>query len=411
MLAVVTAYSKNEVYIINHLQLLKLTIKKNFNLRRALFLQLIGVLLILLLSQLFANYVEDYNARQKIKLGLIVEDEHRYINLLLNNFTSNADFTALFDIVADDRTAIENAFKANALDAYVVIPDAFTENLLYYRANAIDIYTHFGFPTKTKILKSLFAAYSNYVQTANITTLSFYDLLSASKLNDDAIQSANNQFSLEIISTTIGRNDLFDVQVRNELNGISTNHYFIIALSFALIGFAAIPVAMANYDDMNNAVSARLIASGMPITVYLTGLHGGNLLATLVQTALFAIIWAIYSGLNPLLITIGFSGAALFWSILWLSLIMSLKNRQLFFISSLIIGFIAAVLGGSLTPYTIMPLQLKLLSHYSPILALTKLSLGLTTSSQSAFSWLAVVTTLLMQQYYLIATRQYGVKK
>ncbi|PID79691.1 MAG: hypothetical protein CSB19_01970 [Clostridiales bacterium] len=388
-----------------------MTVKQNFSLKRALLFQLVGVLLILLLSQLFANYVADYNARQKIKLGLIVEDEHRYINLLLNNFTSNEDFTALFDIITADRNAIINDFNANVLDAYVVIPDAFTDNLLYYRDNNIDIYTHFGFPTKTKILKSLFSAYSHFVQTANITTLSFYDLLTESTLSDEAIRDANNQFSLEIISTTIGRNDLFDVQVRNELSGISTSNYFIIALSFAIIGFATIPLVIARYDEMNSCVSDRLLASGLPIPLYLAGLHGGNALTTLIQTTLFAIAWAIYSGLSPITVTIGFIAISLFWSSLWLSLIMTLKNRQLFFVSSLIICFILAVLGGSLTPYTIMPLNLKLLSQFSPILTLTKLSLGLTFKWQALLSWFALLAGLLIQQYYLIATRRYGVKK
>ncbi len=395
---------------INHLKLFQLTIKRNFKFRHAVAIQLIGILLIILLSQLFANYIADHNDRQRIKLGLIVNDDHQYVNLLLNNFTANEDFTALFDIAVADYRATTASFERGDLDAYVIIPKSFTENLLYYRDNSINIYTHFGFPTKTKVLKSLFSAYSHYVQTANITTLSFYDLLTKSNLSESDIRNANNQFSIEIISTTIGRNDLFDVKVQNELDGVSTNSYFIVALSFAIMGFATIPIAATNYDDMQNCVTGRLLVSGQPIPVYLASLHFGNVFATLLQTASFAIIWAIGSGLNPISLLIGFILMALFWSIIWLSLVMALKNRQLFFVSSIIVGFVMALLGGSLTPYTIMPLHLKLLSHYSPILALSKISLEIATDWRQLTAWLLLSAMLLSHQYFTIATRQYGEK-
>ncbi len=389
-------------------QLFRISLKRYLNIKRTVLIQFTCIVLIAILSTVFANFTEDYNSAQKIKLGIIVNDSHQYINMLLTNFTENKEFTALFDIAIDDDQIIKKAFDKGTLDAYVVIPPSFTSNMLSYRSNNIKIYTHFGFPTKTKILKSVFSAYSRYVQTSNAATLTFYDLLVKAKLDKSTIEKANNYFSIEIISVALGRNAMFSVKPLDALAGVSATAYFIIALSFALLGFAMIPVVDATYQDMQQQVAARLISTGISTSAYLANLHAIQTLSTLIQAAFIAIVWSFYSGSNPLLTVFSFTAMTLFWSILWLSLAMLLKNRQLYFVSSSIIAFMLALLGGSITPFTIMPLQLKLLSGYSPILSFTKFALAIGQSYYRMLLWLVLAAALVAYQYYIIKTRKYG---
>ncbi len=394
--------------IIKYLPLFAISLKRYFNLKRALFIQLTCLALIVLLSAIFANFSADHNAKQQIKLGVIVQDEHQYINLLLSNFTANPQFTALFDIAIDDEAAIKDAFGSGQIDAYVVIPPSFTSNMLSYRDNHLKIYAHLGFPTKTKILKSLFTSYSRFVQTSNATTLAFYDLLTEAALDDEVIYQANKNFSIEIIGLTLGRNRFFDIEERDALAGISAASYFSVALSFAVLGFAMIPLVDASYRDMQRQVGARLLASGLAPSLYLANLHLIQVISALLQTVLLAVLWAFYNGANPLLTVAAFSAMALFWSLLWLTLAIIINNRQLYFVGCAIIAFIFALLGGSITPFTIMPLHLKLLAHYSPILAFSKLGLNIGDGQLLAL-WLMLGGALFGYQHYALKLRKYEV--
>ncbi len=394
--------------LIRSLQQFFIFFKRYLNLKRTLLIQISCVMLIIVLSTIFNNFTEDHIATQKIKLGIIVNDTHQYVNMLLTNFTENEQFTALFDIQIDDGKMIKKAFDTGSLDAYVIIPSSFTTNLLSYQNNRVQIYTHLGFPTKTKILKSIFSAYSRYVQTSNAATLTFYDLLVNANLDSTTISKANDYFSIEIISVSLGRNALFDIHVLDALSSISTISYFIIALSFAIIGFAMIPIVDATYQDMQSQVAARLVSSGISTTAYLITIHTVQTLSTLIQAAFLAIIWALFSGIDPLVAIIAFSAITFFWSILWLSLAMFLKNRQLYFVSSSVIAFMLALLGGSITPFTIMPLHLKLLSGYSPILTFTKFALTIGENHYQILIWLVLCCVLFAYQHYAVKMRNYG---
>ncbi len=395
--------------IISFFQILGISLKRYFNWKRTLFIQLTCLALILLLGTIFSNFIDDYNAKQKIRLGLIVQDDHQYLNILLSNFTDNEQFTALFDISIDQAATIEEQFASGTLDAYVVIPKAFTNNMLNYRENHLKIYTHLGFPTKTKILKSLFAAYTHYVQNSNAATLAFYDLLTESNLTSEQIERANDFFSVEIISTALGRTALFNVHRRDALADISPVAYFSIALSFAVLGFAMIPLVETTYRDMQQQVGARLLVSGFSTSLYLLNLHAVQIVSALLQTAPLAILLALFSGVNPLFALIAFAAMTLFWSLLWLSLALLIKDRQLYFVSCAIVAFSFALLGGSITPFTILPLQIKLLANYSPILAFTKLGLNVVTNYQQLALWFALSASLFIWQRYLVINRKYGV--
>ncbi len=371
-------------------------------------IQLTCIGLIVLLSAIFTNFGADYNEDQRIKLGIIVDDDHQYVNILLSNFTNNEQFTALFDIVIDQKSAVVTAFERGELDAYAVIPQFFTANMLSYRANHITIYSHLGFPTKTKVLKSLFAAYSRYVQTSNSATLAFYDLLSAANLDQATIVEANKYFSLEIISVALGRNKLFDIAAHDALSGLSASDYFAVALSFAIIGLAMIPLVDLSYLDMKNQVTARLLTTGLSNAFYLLNLHLVQGISALLQSAVIAVAWSLYSGANPLLIVLAFGGMTLFWSITWLSVALLLNNRQLYFISSTIIAFSLALLGGSITPFTIMPLHLKLLANFSPLLSFSKLALGIDQTGWWLAGWSLLCVALYCYQIKVVSRRNFG---
>ncbi len=395
--------------IISFFQIFGISLKRYFNWKRTLFIQLTCLALILLLGTIFSNFIDDYNAKQKIRLGIIVQDDHQYLNILLSNFTDNEQFTALFDISIDQAATIKQRFADGTLDAYVIIPQAFTSNMLSYRENHLKIYAHLGFPTKTKILKSLFSAYSHYVQNSNAATLAFYDLMTKSDMTSEQIAKANDFFSVEIISVALGRTALFDINEQDALADISPVAYFSIALSFAVLGFAMIPLVETTYRDMQQQVGARLLVSGFSTSLYLLNLHAVQVVSALLQTALLAVLWALFSGANPLFAVAAFVAMTLFWSLLWLSMALIIKDRQLYFVSCAIIAFSFALLGGSITPFTILPLQIKLLSNYSPILAFTKLGLNVTTQYHYLAVWLVIAGLLFIWQRHAVINRKYGV--
>ena len=64
-----------------------------------------------------------------IKLGIVDEDDSEYSRLLVTYFDENKDFSSYISVVRKDRKDMEESFDNGQIDAYVVIPKDFADNL------------------------------------------------------------------------------------------------------------------------------------------------------------------------------------------------------------------------------------------------------------------------------------------
>lgn len=349
------------------LNLIGIHIKRQFNWRKTLLLQLLIILSILALAQWFGNFEDDILKQQQIKLGLIVNDQHPMIDVLLDNFLDNANFMALFDVQIDKQNEIDKRFKNGLLDAYIIIPEQFTSRTLHYQANELTIYAKRGFPTKLKVLESIFQSYSHYIRAANAATISLVDMLTDDDRAAEDIGAINRQFSIEIISTALGRTSLFRQSQLTFMADSQISDYFIIAIANALIAFMTIPMALQSYHHLVQGVAKRLLITGVTSLGYLAALHIGqiaiillNLLALigllLWQNPLFGIKFIVVIIVNSLI-----------FHAIWLTLCLLIRREQTYLMVAFIVAFGLTLIGGAITPYALLPSGLKMISAISPI--------------------------------------------
>ncbi len=384
--------------------LLSAKLKQQFNIKSFFFLQIFIIVLVLLLVSVFTNYQEDFLATQQVKLGLINEDQHNFSRILIDSFNNNSDFTSLFDIKELSVEDAHKKFNEQKIDAYIVIPSGFTKSLLSYQNKDITIYTHVGFPTKSKLLKNIFAAYSDYVHASNTATLTLYNTMKEANLPADKIKTINNNFSFEIISTAMNRNKLFSHIPLSTLPATDILKYLLIALPCGLIGFAMISSILYNNQNDQCGIDNRLACIGITKLSRLLSIHLSNVIFALINVSSLLIISLFVVDIKMVLMLIlGLISIAFIWSVFWQALYEIVKNSVSFSFSAAIITLLIATSGGSFTPFIILPPVLKQIGLYTPIYATTAFVLNADFESYLRLSfWLFLCLLIILIQHLLV---------
>lgn len=385
------------------MQMIRLQFKRFFSWRQTLYFYMAFILMLVLLATVFNRYQETLEASEQIHLGVINQDTHQLAQVLMTSFEESDTFTALFDLTFDQEHAISKAFDQGTLDAYILIPEGFTEGLLTYENMPITIHGHLENPIKNRLIEEILSGYASYIDTANAATWSLFYTMEKTDLTYAEIVKINTGFSIEMIGATLGRASHFLLDEYTELPDASALSYFLLALPLAMMTFITVNAGMVAIQQRKEWHYRRLCISGMPFWWQVVSeqiaqwLNGLILLLPAILGLFFLtnVSMALWGTLALML-------SLIFWQSSWRLLSFAFNDPAPLGLLASTLGFMVTLAGGGLVPFILLPVWLKRIGSYTPLFQFNRL--GLEHHAIPALYQFAALTLLIMALEILLLT-------
>ena len=313
------------------------------------------------------NKVE-LNFIKPISVGVIVEEETIFGQMLIDDFTSKKELSQFFKLVQAQPSQLRTLFMQKEIDALVTIPRGFVSSLMNFSYLPIEVIMHQDDPVKTLILYQGFRGYEHYIQSVEKAINAFYNEFYP--IADENIYwEYNDALSIELIMTVLNRADLFEFEKIVDTPSIISRDYYFIALTLVFVFYFSMAYTVMLLSEIKSQVFQRLMVSHLSMLQYLSAkiLIMSSLLVILVT------IWTFFYSIffkEPFFYT-GKLAIALFLIILLaieINLLLALfirKAQEYFMITNSII-FFNAIVGGSIVPIHFMPDSLKFVAKFTP---------------------------------------------
>ncbi len=340
-------------------------LKSQLHIKRLIAIQLLILLVFGALSISDWDLTEAFKENKKLTLGVINEDDNPLINVLIDSFEDNDAFTAQFDLKIDDNKSVIDAFYKGTVDAYIIIPNGFTESLMGYDRQSLSLYTKAGFPTQRELLKGIFTSYIDYVKLSNAATITLYQHLSAQGLDGETLSDINNKFSFKVIQTAMARQSLFDIRPIDEMANANSDTYYALMLTLSLISFLLIALCAQNLEFIAKSLGAR-ISLAVPTIRYVTAIHMAQCGAAILGVISALIYLSVFVHLNVVKVFIAIVLLTLFWSNVFFTMALWSSRAEQYTMTAIPIAVLSMGISGTFTPYSLLPHHLKRLAMLTP---------------------------------------------
>lgn len=352
-------------------------IKRDFNLKMIFMIQILLIFTLFFMNFVFRDYEQDYKKANKIKIGVVnMDSSDNKSVLLIENFKSNEQFSSLFEILLVDKKDALEKFKKGEIDSYVEIPQGFSDGLMHYENQNLNVFVDVKNPTKNMILSHVFKAYSNFIKGSNLATYSLYNVMEEAGFSDSKLRTINNSFSVEMVGTALNRTGFFEVKKHTSLPIVDALRYFLYALPLAFVSFLSIDHGINYLRARKSFVLKReslIINSKVKLIVF--DIFSKTISTFSIFIPISALQFAFYGWAVFLQ-----SAFILFFSILSLVMfwrILSFVITSEFGISVFgsFIAFGMSLISGCIVPFIFLPQGLKSVAEFLPHFWFLKLSM------------------------------------
>lgn len=310
----------------------------------------------------------EINFINPIKVGVIIEDESIFGQMLVDDFQSKKELSEFFIIVQEEPSLLREHFEQHAIDALVTIPQGFVDALMTFDYLPIQVKMHQDDPVKTLILYQGFRGYEHYIQSVEKSITAFYEGF-YEQTDSETYWKYNDALSIELIMTVLGRTELFRFDKQIDRPAAYSMDYYFLALSVLFIFYYALMFGISLITETRNNVFHRLMTTRVRVLNYLVSKLGVQVIGILtylsVWTGLYILVTGRTSALKPKMF-LAFFVLIVLASAVSMCLALFIRRENDFFMISTMAIFINAVLGGSILPIHFMPINLKTVAQFTP---------------------------------------------
>lgn len=388
-------------------------LKRDFHFRFIFVVQIVLAITILFMNVVFSNYSEDYKKSNQIKIGIVNYDaSDMKSGLLIENFKSNDKFTRLFEIVEAGQEDVKEKFYSGQIDCYVEIPEGFSDGLMHYENQNINIFVDVKNPTKNMILSHIFHAYSNFIKGSNLATYSLYNLMEEAALPKERVEAINNVFSVEMVGTALNREKFFDINTSSHLPLVDAMRYFLYALPLALLSFLSINHGIDYLKSRKSLIVKReilILNSGFKFLFY--DIFARAIGTCFVFLPLFVLQFIFYGlGTFSISVLIMFM-AILFFTMLWRILSFLLPSEFGLSMLGSFSAFAMSLVSGCIVPFIILPQALKSIGEKTMHFWFLKLSMPFESMTTGyLINGIFMILTIIILEFvleYLLLKREF----
>lgn len=344
------------------INLIRLGIKLNVSLVRIVVLQLVVALFFVILMLAFQGYEEGYREAQAIRVGIVNEDLSRPTLLLLNNFRSTEHFSGLYHMIDIKEEEAAPKMKASEIDAVIRIPEGFASGLYHFENKPVHLNTKAENITKNAILSETLHGFSEYIKAVDMASYVYNDRLAETSPDSEEERNRQLSFNLELLTTTLGRDQYFELKAVSELPALSSFDYFLIALPLSFASFLSIASGLRKLREDGSGVRQRLELSGLSQFKQSIAFYFSQLLSFLILLLPFLGFVAFKMGpMMGLRLSLALLACYAFFTSLWRLIALFSKNRAFLAISAIALSFTSSLIAGGIVPYILLPAWAKYL--------------------------------------------------
>lgn len=315
-----------------------------------------------------SNNIE-LNFINPIHMGIILEDDSIYSQMLVNDFQSKGELSDFFLLEQGDEESIMDAFDKHELDGTIRIPEDFVTSLMYFDYQPMEINIHQDDPVTTMILYNAFTAYEKYILSVEKGISAFYDVF-RDQVDKEDYWAYNDALSIELIMAMINRNDMYDFKPVINIPAAATGTYYYVALTIMFVMLLSLFLSIQLIEERKSQTFLRLNTTKISIGHYLTSKVFANGMIVFGAYLIWSIIFSLFSDDTASLLlpkSLLFMLLLSFTSVIIGSCITLIVGHatDMVLLSSVFV-FFSGVLGGSIIPMHFMPEGLKKLSAFTP---------------------------------------------
>lgn len=308
---------------------------------------------------------------EPLHIGVVNEDQSIYSKMLIDDFKGYDELNKFLNIWTGEKEEVDKKFQKKEIDAYVIIPEGFSDSLLYFEENPIFLYVGEENATKKFIITNTFKSYEQYIRSVEKGVVAFYDTV-RSEVDRKRFVEYNNVLSIELIMKMLHREKIFaKYPIVNYPSTNSSSYYFFNVLTMFMF-FYTFMLMSESIKDKNSEMSKRLQVMGVSNVEYSMGkvifiTAFCSFLSTIAITGFYSFFYEGKDVIRKILLSsffyiiINFGVATI---ALWLVRKFQRESTYFAIISTLM--FLVAILGGTLIPIPFMPYYMGEIAKYMP---------------------------------------------
>ncbi len=337
--------------------------------RKMLFTVLVLWTVLAFFTFFFSNDMTENRVLERIHIGVVDGEQSDLSAMLINSFHTNPSFSAMISIEEGDLATLTARYETGDLTALVQIPEGFTRSLLYYENKPLTLWLNPDQPLKMQVFREMMASYSDYIASVDAATFAFYNTLQDAGLPQDQLDQINDLFSVEMISTALGRNRLFVYDPVDTFPVVSSLEYFLwsvlIGASMLLSTASATAVAL---ERQHKSLERLLTIDG----AWIKPLVSKILVGTVYQLVLIACTLGPLLFFEPVRSLLSLERMALlvtaivFFNGLAVALGALVTSQESALLTGTLGSFVLMIMGGHFLPLPLLPLSLQRLATWTP---------------------------------------------
>lgn len=335
--------------------------------RKALFLVFIFLIIVIGIFYHRKNKEETIIEETKIQIGVVNDDSSELSKLFLDFFNKSEVFRSYAEIFYGTEKIMKEKLAKDELQMYLVIPKNFVQNMIAIENTPIRIVINTSDTTKALLMKNLLEGYEKFISAVEINCVTLYEVMELDGLSEELITEKNIEISLDLVTSVINKNDLFQRLTIENFKNIPLFFYYGCEIVLLLMMYSSVVCGIHLIKEMQSKILSRLFTAGVnPLLIFFEKLILYSTITALpgiLAFVIFCIIWK-----EKILITciIFYLVSSMFCCSLVIAFSACFRSIQSYLLASNVIILFLTILGGGIIPLMYLPQTMVKFSKITP---------------------------------------------
>lgn len=344
-------------------------LKRSIDLKRTIVSALAAVIALFFFVQFFSEDMTEDRLLEKLHIGIVDMEKSELSRTLISSFQANDKFTSLVEIIEGSHNEVFEVYDTGKLTAVITIPENFTQSLLYYENEPLDVVINPEHPLRSTVISEMLHSYSEYIKSVDASTYGLYRTLKEADFPEDKLNQTNDFYSIEMISTALGRNRLFEYKTVDTFPATTSGIYFGSAILVMIAAFSASGILPLVFEDLRLNCTQRYMTLNRNLVPWvLSKLIAQGLNASLLCFIIAVPLIVIFDMdiIQSVSILIQIVSISLFYGALALVIGTVTANESSATVTANLLYFLLGLAGGNFIPLPLMPKSIQDISAYTP---------------------------------------------
>lgn len=335
--------------------------------RKALFLVFIFLIIVIGIFYHRKNKEETIIEETKIQIGVVNDDSSELSKLFLDFFNKSEVFRSYAEIFYGTEKIMKEKLAKDELQMYLVIPKNFVQNMIAIENTPIRIVINTSDTTKALLMKNLLEGYEKFISAVEINCVTLYEVMELDGLSEELITEKNIEISLDLVTSVINKNDLFQRLTIENFKNIPLFFYYGCEIILLLMMYSSVVCGIHLIKEMQSKILSRLFTAGVnPLLIFFEKLILYSTITALpgiLAFVIFCIIWK-----EKILITciIFYLVSSMFCCSLVTAFSACFRSIQSYLLAFNVIILFLTILGGGIIPLMYLPQTMVKFSKITP---------------------------------------------